>query len=97
VQLIEDVSWLRFALRRSGDHRDLERPTMMAAVRDTLDACGRAIRGEGSVPTVDGTIEAHDEHARHLNPPWGRRTLETGLHQNWGRSRSPWNLVRLMI
>jgi hypothetical protein len=24
--------------------------------------------------------------AGHLNPPWGRRTLETGLHQNWGRS-----------
>lgn len=83
VQLIDDVTRLRIALRwpsdktQSATSADL---TMLREVRDALDACGKAIVGQGPAPVIDGLVKAHHQHAEQL-PVVASEQLEDG-HTN---------------
>ncbi len=80
VQLVDDVTRLRIALRWPSDKTQTATPAdleMLHEVHDALDACGKAIVGQGPAPVIDGLVKAHNQHAEQL-PVIASKQLEAG-------------------
>lgn len=66
VQLVDDIERLRMGLRWPGVDTHIANDVDLALLRateETLDACGKAIRGEGPIPVADAILKARMDHA----------------------------------
>lgn len=86
VQLVDDVTRLRIALRWPADKTAQTAQTAQTAAEDiallhtvhhTLQECGKAVIGEGAVPGLEQIRAARDEHSRGV-PQTAERLLAEG-------------------
>lgn len=69
VQLVDDLNRLRVSLRwpdGAGTPATAADLALLRATQETLDACGKAMLGDGPVPVPDAILDARLAHTRHL-------------------------------